>query len=63
MEQDTSYSDNEQNVNKFVESVNKYGGFYIARYEKDIISENSIENAVKDLEYSDHPGQTPAPFH
>ncbi|MCI8964779.1 MAG: formylglycine-generating enzyme family protein [Clostridia bacterium] len=36
MEQDTSYSDNEQNVNKFVESVNKYGGFYIARYEASI---------------------------
>ncbi len=28
-----------------------YIPFYIARYEKDIASENSIENAVKDLEY------------
>ena len=28
-----------------------YIPFYIARYEKDITSENSIENAVKDLEY------------
>ena len=28
-----------------------YIPFYIARYEKDIISENSIENVVKDLEY------------
>lgn len=36
MEQDTSYSDNEKNVNEFIESVNKYGGFYIARYETSI---------------------------
>ena len=28
-----------------------YIPFYIARYEKDIASENSIEDAVKDLEY------------
>lgn len=28
-----------------------YISFYIARYEKDIASENSIEEAVKDLEY------------
>ena len=28
-----------------------YIPFYIARYEKDLISENNIDNAVKDLEY------------
>ena len=28
-----------------------YIPFYIARYEKDMISEGSIENAVRDLEY------------
>ena len=43
------------NVFKTMKSKHKrlfpYVPFYIARYEKDIVAENNIEGAVKDLEY------------
>ncbi len=46
MKEDERYSDEENEINQFLESVNKYCGFYIARYEASCFKENASNQSM-----------------